>query len=252
HAFDLEPLGRIVCLEVGPDGSLYYVSFTDSGGAYGQPNPSVLGAVRRYVYGGGNSWPVISEFSVTPTSGPSPLNASFRIRAQDPESQPMTYTISFGDGTTWGPLALPANTNVNVPHTYAADGAYTARVDVSDGVRTTSQPLPVPVGTPPVITLLTSDNPRSGASDTMFRFGDTITFTANATDAEDGTLPASRFTWAIDFVRPGNTHPTFGPESGTKSITFPIPNQGQGFSDAVYYRCFLTVTDSSGLTTARK
>src|SRR5690606_26757412 len=44
HAFDLEPLGRIVCLEVGPDGSLYYVSFTDSGGAYGQPNPSVLGA----------------------------------------------------------------------------------------------------------------------------------------------------------------------------------------------------------------
>src|SRR5690606_30583872 len=58
------------------------------------------------------------------------------------------------------------------------------------------------------------------------------------------------FTWAIDFVRPGNTHPTFGPESGTKSITFPIPNQGQGFSDAVYYRCYLTVTDSSGLTTS--
>ncbi len=250
YSFDLAPLGRVVFMEVGPDGALYFVSFTDAGGAYGEPNPYVLGAVRRYVYDGGNARPVVREFTATPVSGTRTVN--FQIRADDFEGDSMTYLVRYGDGTTSGSaMPLGQGTTLTVSHTYAADGVYQAKVEVSDGKHTTpaEASTTVQVGTKPVITSLFATNSRSGAAPNMFRFGDTITFAATATDAEDGALGAAKFSWSISFVRPGNTHPSFGPVSGVTSIDFPIPMQGQGFSGPVYYRCFLTVTDSSGLTT---
>ena len=247
YTFDLEPVGRVVALDVGPDGSLYMVSFTDSGAAKG-PNPSTLGAVRRYVYDGGNNRPVISDFAVTPTSGASPLNAMFSFRASDPDNHPMTYVLDFGDGTSTSPTPLAPNTLVTIPHTYSADGSYRPRLLVSDPTHTSSEEKVLPVGTPPTITSLVSSNSRPGASGTSFRFGDTITFSATATDTEDGPLTGAHFTWSVDFVRPDNTHPAFGPTSNATSINFLIPSQGQGFSGPVYYRCYLAVTDSSGLT----
>jgi glucose/arabinose dehydrogenase len=250
YAFDLEPVGRVVCLEVGPEGALYYVSFTDSGGAYGEPNPSVLGAVRRYVFDNGNVRPQITEFSVMPPAGPSPLTVDFHIAAFDAENDPMAFILDFGDGNATPPLALPPNVTQIVSHTYTSDGLYEPRLEVADASHTTSQSVSVSVGTPPQITNLTASNSRLGAVPNMFRFGDVITFAAAATDAEDGALSPASFSWSIAFVRPGNTHPAFGPAVGTTSIDFPIPSQGQGFSGPVYYRCFLTVTDSSGLSTS--
>jgi glucose/arabinose dehydrogenase len=250
YSFDLEPVGRIVSIDVGPEGALYYVSFTDSGGAYGEPNPSVLGAVRRYVYDAGNARPVINQFIATPASGASPLAVTFSVAATDPESDPMTFAIDFGDGVVTAAAPLAAGTVTTVQHTYQADGAYQARVSVSDLLRTSSSTTTVSVGTPPVVTALTSTNPRPGATSNMFRFGDTLTFSASASDAEDGVLGASSFSWYIVFVRPGNIHPVFGPADGLTSIQFPIPDQGQGFSGPVYYRIYVTVTDSSGLSTS--
>jgi glucose/arabinose dehydrogenase len=248
--FDLTPLGRIVSLEVGPDGALYYASFTDSGGAYGEPNPLILGAVRRYVYDGGNARPVINQFTVTPASGLPPLTTTFTLRAADPENNAMTYVMDFGDGTPLTAAApLPGNVTTNIPHVYVTTGPRTATVYVSDATKTANASVSLLVGAPPVVTSLTSSNSRPGSVTNMFRYGDTITFAARATDAEDGTLGGANFSWSISFIRPGNTHPAFGPVSGTNAIQFPIPNQGQGFSGPVYYRCFLTVTDSSGLST---
>jgi probable HAF family extracellular repeat protein len=248
--FDLTPTGRIVSLEVGPDGALYYVSFTDSGGAYGEPDPLILGAVRRYVYDDGNARPNITEFSVTPASGPPPLNSVFALRATDPETNAMTYVIDFGDGTPILPPApLAGNVTTNIPHTYTNAGARVPTVYVSDGAKTATHAIGVLVGTPPVVTTLGSTNARPGALTNMFRYGDTVHFSATATDPEDGALTGASFSWSISFIRPGNTHPAFGPVTGTNAIDFPIPNQGQGFSGPVYYRCFLTVTDSSGLST---
>ncbi|MEQ1853255.1 MAG: PQQ-dependent sugar dehydrogenase, partial [Chthoniobacteraceae bacterium] len=250
YPFDLTPFGRIVALEPGPAGALYYVSFTDAGGAYGDPNPTILGAVRRYVYDNGNARPVIAEFSATPSSGPSPLAVSFKIRASDPEGNAMSYILRFGDGTTTGaPRALAANTLVTVPRTYSTNGIYQARLEVMDALHTTVQTLEIKVGRPPVITSLTSSNSRSGSTSNMFRFGDVITFAATATDPEDGTMTGANFSWSVSFIRPGNTHPAFGPQAGTTSVNFPIPSQGQGFSGPVYYQCFVTVRDSNGLTT---
>ncbi len=249
HPFDLTPLGRIVALEVGPDGALYYVSFTDQGGAYGVPNPTTLGAVRRYVYDAGNARPQITTFTAEPLQGPNPLPVEFRFVAADPEGNPMTYVLDFGDGTTSGaPKPLLADTLTVVTHTYTVDGRKQATLTVSDGTTESVQTITVEVGQPPAITSLTAANSRPGASGTSFRYGDTITFSATATDPEDGALTGANFTWAVSFVRPGNVHPALAGETDTTSILFPIPAQGQGFSGPVFYRASLTVTDSSGLS----
>ncbi|MEQ1850953.1 MAG: PQQ-dependent sugar dehydrogenase, partial [Chthoniobacteraceae bacterium] len=249
YPFDLTPLGRVIAIEVGPDGALYYASFTDAGGAYGEPNPYILGAVRRYVYDDGNVRPEITQFSASPPTGPGPLVVNFSIRAVDPEGDPMTYTVNFGDGTpVTASAALPGDTTITISHTYLADGPYQATLSVSDAAKTQTETVAFSVGTAPVISSLTSSNPRPGSTSNMFRFNDTITFSATATDAEDGVLSGSQFSWSVSFVRPGSTHPAFGPVSGATSVNFPIPNQGQGFSGPVYYRCFLTVTDSSGIS----
>lgn len=252
YPFDLTPLGRVVSLEHGPDGSLYFVSFTDAGGAYGEPNPFVFGAVRRYVYDGGNSKPVILEYSAQQAVGGSARTKSFRIRADDLENNAMTWRIVFGDGTTSNPLqVLPEGSEISIIHTYPADGVYQARLEVFDTAHTTAvtKTIEVEAGNHPTVTLLTVTNNRPGSTNNVFRFGDTLFFAGAATDAEDGTIPASGFSWSVSFVRPGNTHPAFGPESGTRNVDFQIPTQGQGFSGPVYYRCFLSVTDSSGLRT---
>ena len=79
-----------------------------------------------------------------------------------------------------------------------------------------------------------------------FRAGDVITFSGTATDAEDGTLPASAYTWNIDFLHEGHVHPGT-PITGVTSGTFTIPTTGHDFSGFTRYRVTLTVTDSSGL-----
>lgn len=250
YPFDLQPHGRIVALEVGPDGALYVVSFTDQGGAYGVPNPTALGAVRRYVYDAGNARPDIDQFSANPADGQPPLAVSFTLRATDLERDPMRYVVHFGDGTTSGdPQPLLHDTDTVITHSYTSRGVFDVEVEVTDGTTTTVRKLAVKVGSPPQITALTSRNSRAGASSTSFRYGDTFTFSATATDAEDGTLTGAAFTWTIWFVRPGNVHPALPAETGVTSVNFGIPAQGQGFSGPVFYRVALTVTDSDGLTT---
>jgi glucose/arabinose dehydrogenase len=248
YPFDLYPRGRVVALEVGPDGALYYVNFTDQGGAYGVPNPSDRGGVRRYVYDAGNARPEITRFTAQPTTGASPLTVQFTLSALDPERQAMTYVIDYGDGNTSGaPRTLANGTTTTISHTYTRHGMHEARLMVTDGTHTVNQSITVRVGNPPVITSFTSTNHRASGTGTSFRYGDTFTLTASATDPEDGTLGGARFTWSISFVRPGNVHPVQGPETGSRTINFAVPNQGQGFSGNVFYRVSLTVTDSSGL-----
>ena len=169
------------------------------------------------------------------TSGAAPLTVNFSSAgSSDPEGQPLTYSWTFGDGTT--------STAANPTHTYTQAGLYTARLSLSDGVNTTlSTPIFVSVGTPPTPTILT---PQDGIT---FQAGDVISFSGAATDQEDGTLPASAYTWNIDFLHEGHVHPGI-PQTGVKSGTFTIPTTGHDFSGNTRWRVALTVTDSDGLT----
>ena len=129
----------------------------------------------------------------------------------------------------------------NPTHTYAAAGPYAARLAVSDGTNTSlSPPQTVSVGTRPVPLIVT---PSDGV---LFRAGDTISFSGEALDAEDGVMPAAAFTWTIDFLHEGHVHPGL-PQVGIRSGTFDIPTSGHDFSGFTRYHITLTVTDSDGL-----
>src|SRR5204863_2495067 len=139
--------------------------------------------------------PPVVAASATPTEGTKPLTVSFSSAgSSDPEGQPLTYLWSFGDGQS--------SSAANPQHLYANAGSYQARLTVSDGVNSTlSTPIAISVGNRPVVTVT---SPNDGV---LFRAGDVITFSGTATDTEDGTLPASAYTWNIDFLHEGHVHP---------------------------------------------
>ena len=102
-----------------------------------------------------------------------------------------------------------------------------------------------------MLTVTTNTRPTASftqpVAGTTYAGGDLIQFAATASDAEDGTLPASAFTWWVDLHHDTHTHPQVLPFSGAKSGSFVIPVSGET-SDNVFYRINLRVTDSGGLT----
>jgi glucose/arabinose dehydrogenase/PKD repeat protein len=227
------PYGDIVHLTEGPDGALYYVDlgYSDVSGTFG------VSKIRRIRYLSSNQAPS-AVASASPTTGPNPLTVNFSSAGSaDPEGQPLTYAWTFGDGAT--------SAQANPAHTYTQAGQYTARLSVSDGTNTTlAAPVPISVGNRPAATILT---PQDGA---IFQAGDVISFSGDATDTEDGVLPASAYSWSIDFLHDGHVHPAV-PRNGVKSGTFDIPTTGHDFSGNTRYRITLTVTDSDGLTASQ-
>jgi glucose/arabinose dehydrogenase/PKD repeat protein len=230
-ATDGPSVGDPVKFLQGPDGSLYYVDigFNDQH----VPNPA---AIRRIRYIVGNQ-PPTAIASGNPTSGQAPLTVSFSSAgSSDPEGTALTYSWVFGDGGT--------STQANPSHTYQAPGSYVARLTVSDGVNSTvSNSVPITVGSPPTATILT---PTNGIS---FRAGDAIGYSGSASDPEDGTLPASAFTWTILFHHDSHVHPG-GVVTGTKTGTLQIPASGHDFEGSTSYEIVLTVTDSTGLSSS--
>ena len=226
------PYGDIVGLLQGPDGALYYIDlgYSDVSGTF------TISKIRRIRYTASNQ-PPTAVAAATPTSGPAPLAVAFSSAGSaDPEGQPITYAWDFGDGGS--------STAANPSHTYATGGRYTARLTVSDGSnQSVAAPITITAGTAPVPVI------TSPVDGTFFKAGDVITFSGTATDAEDGVLPASAYSWQIDLLHEGHVHPGL-PMTGITGGTFTIPTSGHDFSGNVRYRFTLTVTDSSGVTTS--
>jgi hypothetical protein len=93
----------------------------------------------------------------------------------------------------------------------------------------------------PVPTMVT---PAEGSG---FATGDKIAFSATATDAEDGNLPPSAFTWQIDFRHDTHAHPAMAATSGIASGTYTVPEFESDIANT-WFRISLTAKDSAGLT----
>jgi glucose/arabinose dehydrogenase/PKD repeat protein len=213
-----------VDLKVGPDGNLYVLGY----GA---------GSISRITHldDGTNGSPV-AVIEADPTNGAAPLTVNFDgSRSTDPDGDTLSFAWDFGDGAT--------ATGATVAHTYSSSGRYTAELTVADGRGgiDTEQSV-IAVGEPPVATL-TAPPPGS-----QYSAGDTIAFAGDATDPDDGPLPPSAFSWTVMFHHDSHTHPVLGPLTGVKSGSFVVPTSGHT-EDSVFYRVYLTVTDSTGLQT---
>ena len=91
----------------------------------------------------------------------------------------------------------------------------------------------------------TINTPGAGSK---YSAGTTLSFSGSGTDPEDGTLAPAALRWRIDFHHDTHTHPAMLETSGIAAGTFAIPNSGE-VSANVWYRVYLTATDSAGLST---
>jgi glucose/arabinose dehydrogenase len=203
----------------GPDGNLYYMSIAQSG-------------LYKIVYNGGAA-PVITQ-------------------------QPSSQTVSAGQQAVFvvgasgaGPLQYQWTKNgVNIQGansaTYIVQNAQTTnqgqyRVVVSNGygsMTSSSASLTVTGFNGKPVASISLPAPGS-----MYRGGDTIYFSGNATDNEDGTLAASAFTWVVQFHHDAHIHPGPNIPQGVKSGSFIVPTTGESSAN-VKYRLVLYVRDS--------
>jgi hypothetical protein len=163
----------VVDLEVGPDGSLYYLLYSKSTEEEGYITD---GAVGRIQFVSANRTPT-AVVSARPRSGITPLEVNFDARgSSDPDGDPLSYTWNFGDES-------PATKGVTASHTYTTNGLFDVQLVVDDQKGgTSSATLAIRVGNPPVGNIVA---PKEG---TTVNPGDTIKYRGTGTDLEDGEL----------------------------------------------------------------
>jgi glucose/arabinose dehydrogenase/PKD repeat protein len=224
------PYGDIVDLAEGPEGSLWYV---DAGPFAGNN----AGAVRR-IRNVNSDQPPTAVAAASPSSGMAPLAVTFSSAgSSDPEGRALTYRWDFGDGTT--------STAANPSHTFTAAGRYTVRLTTNDGaLETVSNPLTITAGSPPVPRILAPTDGRT------FRAGEVISYSGDASDPEDGAVPASSLSWKIVFHHDSHIHPVMDGTPGS-SGTLQIPTSGHSFRGNTSYEIVLTATDRDGIQASK-
>ncbi|MFP5285348.1 MAG: PQQ-dependent sugar dehydrogenase, partial [Thermoanaerobaculia bacterium] len=226
-------LGGVTTMIFGPHGNggqtLYYTTYANGG------------QVRKISYDQPGNDPPVAVASASPTSGPAPLNVTLSAAgSSDPDAgDTLTYFWSFGDGTP-----ETSTTSLTISHTYASPGTYTATLRARDNHFAFSAPDTVviqPGNSPPSATI------ASPAAGQLFRVGQTITLTGSATDAQDGTLPASALSWTVLLNHNGNhTHPWFSGTGNNLTFAAPAPEDLDA-TDGSFLEVRLTATDSGGL-----
>ena len=213
-----------VDLQVGSDGSLYYLARGSS-------------AVFRVSFTGSQA-PQITQH---------PASQTISV------GQPVTFTVS-ASGTAplsyqWQRdhvnIAGATSASYTIAAVSAADNNAQFRCVVSNAqgnAVSNDATLTVTGNSAPVATIT---QPVVGA---LYSAGDVIAYAGSGSDAEDGTLPASALTWQVDFHHDTHVHPFLPPWSGVTSGTFTIPRTGETSAN-VWYRIYLTVTDSQGMRT---
>jgi len=211
-----------VDIQVGADGSLYYLA-------------RGTGSVMKVRYTT-NLFPVITTqpksqlisagypvtFSVA-ASGPSPYSYQWMrngVNMTGATASSYKFATTLADNG--------AQFRVRVSNAYGSASSNTATLSVTSDKPPTSQIL----------------TPAVGAT---YFGGMVVNYSGSASDKEDGTLPASAFTWRVDFHHDSHVHPFIPPTTGSKTGTFTMPNRGE-VSSNVYYYITLKVVDSVGLT----
>ncbi|MGF9753812.1 ThuA domain-containing protein [Microvirga sp. 0TCS3.31] len=213
----------------GPDGSMYVL---DWGGGYGRDNPT--SGLYRIDYISGSRSPV-ARIDATPDTGKAPLDVSFDAsRSRDPEGETLTYDWDFdGNGTTDA-------TGVTASHVYEQEGAFDARLTVTDPAgKTGTTTVPITVGnTRPVVAI---ETPPDGS---FFDFGDRISWDVKVTDAEDASINEQRVEVQPALGHDDHAHPLVASNGLTGSTVTSLG--GHAADENIFYSIDARYTDTGG------
>jgi glucose/arabinose dehydrogenase len=215
-----------VDLKVGSDGTLYYLTRED-------------GRVGRIAYAAAEPPSItLQPASITVAAGQS---ATFTVSATG--STPLAYQWRRNGGD----IAGATSSSYTLSNTQLGDsGAFFDVGVTNDFGAATSETAQLTV----MENSVPSASITQPVTGTTYAGGDVINYAGTASDAEDGTLPASAFTWWVNLHHDSHTHPHVLPVSGSKTGSFTIPASGETSAN-VFYRIHLQVRDSGGLTRSR-
>ena len=216
--------------------------------------------------------PVINSFTSDVNSGLAPLTVNFTASVTDPESDPLTYEVVYGDGQTSGVQSVPGSGMIVDSHEYASDGNYNAILFISDTVNNVqSDPRIIIVGVndlPPVVdglvTLLESDIKVSFSTGTTVAawldgsgFGNNLTASGDPQWVATGTPtghPSIVFDGVGDILVRNESQAFINlPEGTDERSVFLVANyintqgvsSGVAFGDAVDNKAFGLVADGT-------
>ena len=216
-------LAAVVDIRVGPDGALYYL-------ARGS------GSVGKV------SFPTSQPPAIAnqPSNVTVPVGASATFTVSASGSAPLAYQWQRNGSNISG--ANAASYSLSSAQLADSGAQFRALVSNSFGSATSNAAtLTVTSNQAPSVSIST---PVAGST---YTGGSTLSFSGTGSDAEDGSLPASAFTWRIDLHHDQHVHPALQNVVGVKNGTWAIPSTGHT-ETAVFYRVHLTVRDSAGLT----
>lgn len=230
-------INRPVEIKVAADGSLYYIARGGMGGGSQTDNTSSNnGTIWRIQYTSSDA-PSISSHPVDKTV---PVGGSVTFSVTASGAAPLAYQWQRNGVNIQGATAA----NYTIASASLSDNGAQFRAIVSNSISSATSnaaTLTVLDDQTPTATIV---NPREGA---LYSGGTVINYSGTGTDPEDGNLPASAYTWWIDFHHDTHTHPAMAPVSGITSGSFTVPTSGETSSN-VWYRIYLKVTDSKGLS----
>jgi PKD repeat protein/glucose/arabinose dehydrogenase len=222
-----EESGGAIQLVTSPTGDLLYVDY----------DRQEVHRIRWY----GPSQPPVASFVADPPYGPLPLTVDFDASATtDPNPEPLTYEWDLdGDG------AYDDGTGVTISKTYTSAGRVDVGLRVTDteGLFNEVTQRVDPGNSPPSVTM------SAPAAGTTWRVGDSISFAATGSDAQDGTLGDAAFSWSFEMLHcpGGDCHSHVIQElTATKTGSFIAPDHEY----PSHLRLTVTVTDSGGMTSS--
>ena len=216
----------IVDIQMGPDGALYYLQREGSAGVRRiSVNPSLAPSIVEQPQDTGGTVGGSATFTVNAVGSAGTLSYQWQRNG---------VNISGANAATYIRSGLTAGDNGALFRVIVTNTAGTAISNAATLTVTAANTLPVPTITAPVASL-------------TYRAGQTYSFAGSATDAEDGTVATSGLSWRIDFHHDTHTHPFYPATSGISGGNFTIPITGEVAAN-VFYRVYLTATDSGGAT----
>lgn len=227
--FSAKGFNSILGTSVGLDGNIYYIKYGNNG----------------------SLWRIEYNNNQAPTIVNQPVSAT--VTAGDP----VEFSVSASGGI---PMSFQWQKNgVNIPGATASTFsiAQTVRADsglyrcvvinhIDTAISTAAKLTVLPFNARPVPHI------TAPTSALTWSVGTVVNFAGNATDTEDGVLPASAYRWELRFFHKDTEtsqhwHPGPGLPAGITSGTFTADNLGES-SPNIWFRLFLTVTDSNGRT----